>query len=113
MKSFFPDCPGPGPFDQRSPRCRRARCCSSPMPPKVAPATAAAPAAATPAAPAPAPAAAPTKQQTKWPPATEAGDKKGDERKAFMKSCLSNKPATQQDKMKACNADPSQDPQGR
>ena len=37
---------------------------------------------------------------------TEAGDKKGDERKAFMKSCLSNKPATQQDKMKACNADP-------
>ncbi len=39
----------------------------------------------------------------------EAGDKKGDERKAFMKSCLSAKPAapaTQQDKMKACNADP-------
>ncbi len=23
----------------------------------------------------------------------QAGDKKGDERKAFMKSCLSNKPA--------------------
>jgi hypothetical protein len=38
----------------------------------------------------------------------EAGDKKGDERKAFMKECLSNKPAkpaTQQDKMKQCNAD--------
>lgn len=35
-------------------------------------------------------------------------DLKGDDRKAFMKSCLSNKPAaaaTQQDKMKACNAD--------
>lgn len=36
---------------------------------------------------------------------TEAADKKGDERKAFMKTCLSNKPATQQDKMKTCNAD--------
>jgi len=38
----------------------------------------------------------------------QAGDKKGDERKAFMKSCLSAKPAaapmSQQDKMKACNA---------
>ena len=34
-----------------------------------------------------------------------ATDKKGDERKAFMKTCLSNKPATQQDKMKTCNAD--------
>ena len=38
---------------------------------------------------------------------------KGDERKAFMKSCLSNKPAdaasapsSQQNKMKSCNADP-------
>lgn len=38
---------------------------------------------------------------------------KGDERKAFMKSCLSNKPAAaeptaktkQQEKMKTCNAD--------
>ncbi len=35
----------------------------------------------------------------------------GDERKAFMKTCLSNKPVaegggtTQQNKMKACNAD--------
>lgn len=34
-----------------------------------------------------------------------AADKKGDERKAFMKECLSAKPAkpTQQDKMKSCN----------
>ncbi|MBS0347940.1 MAG: phosphate starvation-inducible protein PsiF [Proteobacteria bacterium] len=40
-----------------------------------------------------------------------AADKKGDERKAFMKDCLSAKPAaaakdgktTQQDKMKSCN----------
>ena len=36
---------------------------------------------------------------------TEAAGKKGDERKAFMKTCLSNKPETQQNKMKACNAD--------
>ena len=38
----------------------------------------------------------------------EAKDKKGDERKAFMKTCLSAKadaPATQQSKMKSCNAD--------
>ena len=35
-----------------------------------------------------------------------AGDKKGDERKAMMKTCLSAKKVTQQDKMKACNADP-------
>jgi hypothetical protein len=35
----------------------------------------------------------------------EAGDKKGDERKAFMKSCLSTKKVTQQDKMKTCNKD--------
>jgi hypothetical protein len=37
----------------------------------------------------------------------QAADKKGDERKAFMKSCLSAKPAatSQQDKMKTCNAD--------
>jgi psiF repeat len=37
----------------------------------------------------------------------DAGDKKGDERKAFMKTCLSAKKATQQDKMKTCNADAS------
>ena len=36
----------------------------------------------------------------------DAGDKKGDERKTFMKTCLSAKKASQQDKMKACNADP-------
>jgi len=35
----------------------------------------------------------------------EAGDKKGDERKAFMKECLSATKMTQQDKMKKCNAD--------
>jgi len=46
----------------------------------------------------------------------DAGDKKGDERKAFMKDCLSAKPAEaaaaasstltpQQQKMKDCNAD--------
>ena len=37
---------------------------------------------------------------------TSAGDKKGDERKAYMKECLSAKPskqATQQNKMKTCN----------
>lgn len=49
---------------------------------------------------------APTKQQSKMATCNkEAGDKKGDERKAFMKECLSNKPATQQDKMKTCNAE--------
>ncbi len=41
----------------------------------------------------------------------QAGDKKGDDRKAFMKSCLSSAPAaastpmTQQEKMTACNKD--------
>ena len=33
----------------------------------------------------------------------DAGDKKGDERKAFMKSCLSAKKETQQSKMGTCN----------
>ena len=34
----------------------------------------------------------------------EAGDKKGDERKKFMSSCLKKgKPMTQQEKMTACN----------
>jgi hypothetical protein len=41
----------------------------------------------------------------------QAGDKKGDERKAFMSSCLKGgAPAghmTQQEKMKKCNADAS------
>lgn len=47
-----------------------------------------------------------TKQQNKMGQCnTDAGDKKGDERKKFMKECLSAKKATQQDKMKTCNAD--------
>ena len=41
----------------------------------------------------------------------EAGDKKGDERKVFMSSCLKAgapaAPMTQQEKMKKCNADAS------
>jgi len=48
----------------------------------------------------------PSKQQTKMATCNaEAADKKGDERKAFMKECLSAKKQTQQDKMKTCNAD--------
>jgi len=38
----------------------------------------------------------------------QAGDKKGDERKAFMSQCLKDDgamPTTQQEKMKKCNAD--------
>ncbi|MYN20881.1 phosphate starvation-inducible protein PsiF [Rugamonas sp. FT107W] len=57
-------------------------------------------------------AAEPTAQQSKMKTCNaDATGKKGDERKAFMKECLSAKaeaPApkmTQQDKMKACNAD--------
>jgi psiF repeat-containing protein len=41
---------------------------------------------------------------------SQAGDKKGDERKAFMSSCLKGgaaMPMTQQEKMKKCNADAS------
>ncbi|WP_353235893.1 PsiF family protein [Diaphorobacter ruginosibacter] len=59
----------------------------------------------------PAAAKEPTAQQQKMTACNaDAGAKelKGDERKAFMKSCLSNKPAkpaTQQEKMKTCNAD--------
>ena len=56
--------------------------------------------------------AMPTAQQTKMGECNKsAGDKKGDERKSHMKSCLSSKPvaaaapATQQDKMKSCNKD--------
>jgi hypothetical protein len=71
-----------------------------------APATApAAPAAAAPAAP-----AAANSQQDKMKACnTQAAGKKGDERKAFMSDCLSNKPAaapakiSQQEKMKECN----------
>ena len=58
-----------------------------------------------------APAKAPTAQQQKMTTCNaDAKTKalKGDERKAFMKECLSAKtaaPATQQDKMKTCNVD--------
>ena len=49
---------------------------------------------------------APTAQQNKMGECNkEAGDKKGDERKAFMKTCLSAKKQSQQDKMKSCNKD--------
>ena len=62
-----------------------------------------------PAAGAAAPAEAPTAQQSKMKTCNaDAGAKnlKGDERKAFMKDCLSaDKQAKQQDKMKSCNAD--------
>jgi len=58
------------------------------------------------------PAFAATEQQNKMGVCNkEAADKKGDERKAFMKECLSAKPKVsaaqkaQQDKMKSCNAD--------
>jgi len=58
-----------------------------------------------------APAFAENSQQSKMKTCnTQAGDKKGDDRKAFMKSCLSaaataaaSAPTTQQEKMKACN----------
>ncbi|BDD91406.1 phosphate starvation-inducible protein PsiF [Pandoraea sp. NE5] len=59
------------------------------------------------AAPAPAPKAANTQQSKMGVCNAQAGSKKGDDRKAFMKECLSNKPAakqTQQEKMKTCNA---------
>ena len=47
-----------------------------------------------------------TKQQSKMGDCNkDAGEKKGDERKAFMKTCLSAKPVTQQTKMKNCNVD--------
>lgn len=59
-----------------------------------------------------APEAAPAKtaQQSKMVTCNaDAAGKKGDERKAFMKDCLSAKPAKtltpQQEKMKACNAE--------
>ncbi len=45
-----------------------------------------------------------TPQQTKMATCNmDATGKKGDERKAFMKECLSAKPQTQQNKMKTCN----------
>jgi hypothetical protein len=53
--------------------------------------------------------AAPTAQQNKMATCNkDAGEKKGDERKAFMKTCLSAKKdgrTEQQNKMKTCNAD--------
>ena len=52
---------------------------------------------------------APTAQQSKMGSCNkQATDKKGDERKTFMKECLSAKAdakATQQNKMKTCNVD--------
>jgi psiF repeat len=48
---------------------------------------------------------APTAQQSKMGSCNkEAEGKKGDERKAFMKTCLSAKKEGQQSKMKTCNA---------
>ncbi|MBZ8141972.1 phosphate starvation-inducible protein PsiF [Rubrivivax gelatinosus] len=52
--------------------------------------------------------AAETAQQSKMKTCNaEAAGKKGDERKAFMKECLSAKPVkqTQQERMKSCNAE--------
>ena len=47
----------------------------------------------------------PTAQQSKMATCNkDAGEKKGDERKAFMKGCLSAKKETQQNKMTTCNA---------
>lgn len=49
---------------------------------------------------------APTAQQGKMTTCNkDAGEKKGEERKTFMKSCLSTGKVTQQEKMKTCNAD--------
>ena len=48
--------------------------------------------------------------RARCPPNAEAGDKKGDERKAFMSQCLKGgaaMPMTQQEKMKKCNAEAS------
>ncbi|TMG89158.1 MAG: phosphate starvation-inducible protein PsiF [Betaproteobacteria bacterium] len=43
-------------------------------------------------------------QQTKMKDCNDqAGDKKGDDRKAFMKTCLSAKPAKKESKMAMCN----------
>lgn len=47
---------------------------------------------------------APTMQQSKMATCNkEAAGKKGDERRAFMKECLSAKKVSQQDRMKQCN----------
>lgn len=48
----------------------------------------------------------PTKQQSKMAECNKSAEgKKGDERKTFMKSCLSDKKMAQQEKMKSCNKD--------
>ncbi len=47
-----------------------------------------------------------TKQQTKMTTCNkDAGSMKGDERKAFMKTCLTDGRTAQQNKMKTCNVD--------
>ena len=52
----------------------------------------------------PAPAKTLTPQQQRMKDCnTQAGDKKGDERKAFMKTCLSAKPEKPKSKMAMCN----------
>src|SRR4029453_7178280 len=56
------------------------------------------------AADAPAAAPAPHSQQNKLTECNKkAGDKKGDERKAFMSTCLSAKPAKPESRMAMCN----------
>ncbi|MFN3416572.1 MAG: PsiF family protein [Caldimonas sp.] len=48
----------------------------------------------------------PTRQQARMAECNKkAADMKGEERKAFMKDCLTDKRKAQQDKMKACNAE--------
>ncbi|MCM5678834.1 PsiF family protein [Schlegelella sp. S2-27] len=48
----------------------------------------------------------PTRQQSKMAECNQAaGEMKGDERKAFMKDCLTDKQKAQQNKMKSCNAE--------
>ena len=83
---------------------------AGPTSPATAAATAAAPAAAPAAASAAAAANAAsdkTPQQNKMAMCNKSAEgKKGDERKAFMKDCLSaNKKEAQQSKMKTCNAE--------
>ncbi len=47
------------------------------------------------------------KQQTRMAECNrDAGDRRGDDRKGFMRHCLTNKKVAQQERMKACNADP-------
>jgi hypothetical protein len=54
---------------------------------------------------APAPAATNSQQDKMKDCNTKAGDMKGDDRKAFMKTCLSSKPAAKpKSKMAECNA---------